>query len=216
MEVHMKKQTAIVLLALALGTACGCGAARPSKYYQLRAPEESAPPKGQERYSVTLLLAPLGGSRLYRDDRLVYSSATEEMGTYQYQRWAMPPTEMIQETLLRSLRASGRYQAVYSLSSNARGDYLLRGRLDDFKEVSGSSVLARVTLEFELRDMKSGATVWTHFYTHDEPVGAKDVPHVVAALNQNVQRCASEFMAELDQYFASHPAQLSAQQAGQR
>jgi ABC-type uncharacterized transport system auxiliary subunit len=64
---------------------------------------------------------------------------------------------------------------------------------------------ARVTWELELRDLKSGATVWTHYYTHDEPVSGKDVPAVVAALDRNVQRGVKEVVASLDQYFASHP-----------
>jgi len=128
------------------------------------------------------------------------------MGTYEYQRWAEPPTEMVQEVLLRALRSSGRYRAVYAHRSNINGDFLLRGRIYDFKEVSGSSMTARVTVEFEMRDLKAGATVWTHYYQHDEPVYGKDVPAVVAALDRNVQRCVNEVLGSLDEYFAAHPA----------
>jgi ABC-type uncharacterized transport system auxiliary subunit len=74
------------------------------------------------------------------------------------------------------------------------------------KEVSGSgkSMLARVAFEVELRELKTGATVWTHYYTHDEPVSGKDVANVVAALDKNVQQGVKEVVAGLDQYFASH------------
>jgi len=65
--------------------------------------------------------------------------------------------------------------------------------------------LARVTLELEMRDLNTGGTVWTHHYTHDEPVNGKDVPAVVAALDRNVQRAVAEVIASLDQYFAAHP-----------
>jgi len=127
------------------------------------------------------------------------------MGTYEYQRWAEPPTEMIQMVLLRELRTSGRYKAVYAQRSTSNGDFLIRGRLDDFKEVSGGTILAKVTFDLEMRDLKSGATVWTHNYLHDEPVGRKDVPAVVAALNKNVQNGMTEVLASLDRYFAAHP-----------
>lgn len=127
------------------------------------------------------------------------------MGTYEYQRWAEPPTEMIEEVLLRSLRTSGHYKAVYMHRSNANGDFALRGRLYDFKEVSGGPIVARVTFDLELRDLKSGATVWTHFYTHDEPAGGKDVPSIVAALDRNVQAGVKEVLTGLEQYFATHP-----------
>ena len=47
--------------------------------------------------------------------------------------------------------------------------------------------------------------VWTHFYSHDEPVSAKEVSAVVDALDKNVQRAAAEFKTSLDEYFAAHP-----------
>jgi ABC-type uncharacterized transport system auxiliary subunit len=127
------------------------------------------------------------------------------MGTYEYQRWAEPPAEMIEEVLLRELRASGRYRAVSIRRSNVRGDFAIRGRLYDFKEIDGRPIMARVTLELEMRDLKSGATVWTHYYSHDEPVSNKDVPAVVAALDKNVQNGVKEFVTSLDEYFAAHP-----------
>ena len=81
----------------------------------------------------------------------------------------------------------------------------MRGRLYDFKEVTGGQMATKVTLELEMRDLKTGATVWTHYYTHDEPTSGKDVPAVVASLDANVQRCVREVVESLDQYFASHP-----------
>jgi ABC-type uncharacterized transport system auxiliary subunit len=154
---------------------------------------------------ITLLVGPLKASHLYREDRLVYATDGEEMGTYQVHRWAQPPTEMMQELLWRSLRASHRYNAVYQLTSSSHGDYLLQGNLYDFEEVSGSKLVARVNLELELREMKTGAIVWTHDYAHDEPVNGKDVPAVVAAIDQNAQLCVSDAEAGLNQYFAAHP-----------
>jgi ABC-type uncharacterized transport system auxiliary subunit len=198
-------------LALCAGMAVGCGAARPSKYYQLTVPGDAASAADPNPYPLTLLLGALTSSHLYREDHIVYSSAGQNMGTYEYQRWAEPPTEMIDEVLYRELRASGRYRTVNSLRSNARGDYLLHGRLYDFKEVSGNPLVARVAFELELRDTKTGATVWSHYYAHDEPVSGKDVAAVVAALDRNVQSGISEMRASLDQYFAAHPVAPAAQ-----
>ena len=200
-----KGRTLVLTVGLMSGFLCGCGAARPSKYYQLRIPAYPAQVEKADAVPVTLLLGSLMTSSLYRGDRIVYGGGDEQMGTYEYQRWAEPPTEMIQEVLLRQLRASGRYRAIYSRQSNLRGDFALRGRLDDFKEITGGRMSARVTLELEMRDLKSGATVWTHYYSHDEPVSGKDVPDVVAALDRNVQKAVSEVVSSLDQYFASHP-----------
>jgi ABC-type uncharacterized transport system auxiliary subunit len=192
------------MLALALGLA-GCGTARPSKYYQLTVPGNIVPAVDSNPIPVTLLIGRLMGPALYREDQIVYSSGGESMGTYEYQRWSEPPTEMIAEVILRQFRASGHYRGVYTLRSAIHGDFLLHGHLYDFKEVSGSALVGRVTMELELRNIKTGTTVWTHFYTHDEPSNGKEVGAVVAALDKNVQQGIAECRASLDQYFAEHP-----------
>ena len=191
-----------VLAAMAFIWAAGCGAARPMQYYQLTVPSDMAQSQSNSA-GVALALGPLVASHLYREDRIVYGSGAEQMGTYEYQRWTEPPAEMIQEVLLRELRASGRYREVTPQRSSGHADYVLRGHLYDFKEVAGSPVMARVTAEWELYDVKSGSTVWTHHYGHDEPVSGKDVPAVVTALNQSVHKAVGELKTGLDQYFAS-------------
>lgn len=201
----MNPKLAAAFLLLSVALAAGCGAARPSKYYQLTAPSNLGADPPADPYPVSLLLSPLMASHLYREDRIIYSSGAESMGAYEYHRWAEPPTEMIEEVLLRELRASGRYRGVNFVRSGARGDYVISGRLYDFKEVSGSPLLARVSFELTMRDNKTASTVWNHSYSHDEPVSGKDVSAVVAALNRNVQRGVNEFRSSLNEYFSAHP-----------
>ena len=201
----MTTKITLWMLALAVGLATGCATARPNKYYQLTVPGNMAPTADSNPIPITLLIGRLTAPALYREDQIVYSSGGESMGTYEYQRWSEPPAEMIAEVMLRQFRASGHYQGVYTLRSDIRGDFLLHGRLYDFKEVSGSPLVARVTMELELRNIKTGTTVWAHFYTHDEPSNGKEVGAVVAALDRNVQQGIAEFRASLDQYFAAHP-----------
>jgi ABC-type uncharacterized transport system auxiliary subunit len=201
----MPAKLSLCMLALAVALAAGCGAARPSHYYQLSIPGDLAPASNPTPVPITLLIGRLTGPALYREDEIVYSSGDEGMGTYEYHRWAEPPTEMIAEILLRQSRASGHYRGVYTLRSDIHGDYLLHGRLYDFKEVSGSSEVARVTMELELRNVKTATSVWTHFYSHDEPTAGKNVDAIVAALDKNVQQGIAESLASLNEYFAAHP-----------
>jgi len=46
-------------------------------------------------------------------------------------------------------------------------------------------------------------TVWNHWYSHDEPVGQKDVSAVEAALDRNVHRGLDEVAAALEEHFNS-------------
>jgi ABC-type uncharacterized transport system auxiliary subunit len=200
----MNKRIALILLAMLVVGISGCGAVPENKYYQLKAPGETISPAVGEPLPVTLLVGPLKASHLYREDRIVFATDSEQMGTYQIHRWAEPPAQMVQQLLLRTLRNSHRYSAVNLLASNSHGDFLLEGNLYDFKEVSGSKLVGRMNLELELRDTKTGVIVWTHNYSHDEPVNGRDVSAVVAALDQNAQRWVSETEAGLNEYFSAH------------
>ena len=185
----------------------GCGATRPSNYYQLAFPANRAPVVATVAYPITLLVGPIRASHLYREDHIVYSTNGESMGTYEFQRWAEPPTEMIQEILVRELRSAGRYKNVDVLRSNSRGDYVLFGRLFDLREVSANPVLARIAIELDLRDKTTGSLIWSHSYAHDEPVAKKEVSEVVAALNRGVQQTVAEVQKDLDQFFATQRPQ---------
>ena len=112
----MKQKMVFPTLILCLGMLNGCGAARPSKFYELTVPSEKTPEADPAPYPVTLLLGSITTSHLYRDDHIVYTSNGEAMGTYENHRWAKPPSEMIHDVLLRELQRSGPLRAHLLLS----------------------------------------------------------------------------------------------------
>jgi len=209
----MRGMAALALCLAGIFTA-SCGASRPVKYYVLD-PGESDParPATSARYPITLLVARLGSSHLYRDDRLVYGSGPVELGTYEYHRWAEPPIEMVQDALINALRSTDDYRSVAAIASNLRGEYILRGRLDSLDEVDKPEITARVSIELELFDARAGATVWTGTYSHDEPVKGKTVPDVVEAMDRNLRSGVQQLAADLGRYFAQYPPEPSQPQA---
>jgi ABC-type uncharacterized transport system auxiliary subunit len=200
----MRTKAAVISFALIALAICGCGAVPQSKYYELQAPRGSNSAASADTFLVTILVGPLKASHLYREDRLVYATDSEQMGTYELQRWAAPPTEMLRDMLWRTLRASNHYSGVHLLTSNSHGDYVLEGNLYDFKEISGANLVARLNLALELRELKTGSIVWSHDCVHDEPVNSKEVSAVVSALDQNAQRCVTGAESSLSQYFSTH------------
>ena len=200
----------IALVALLAGVSAGCGASRPYKYYEL---DVTAPAAAQATpYPITLLVGRVATPQLYRDSRIVYGSGPVQLGTYEYNRWAEMPSDMIQQALISALRSTGQYRSVTAVGSASRGDFLLRSQLYSLYEVDQPQVAGRFSMQIELFDSKSGATVWSDTYSHDEPVQGKAVGDVVEAINRNVRAGMQQFAMHLGQYFAAHPPQPPAAQ----
>jgi len=180
----------------------GCGAARPVKYYSLDPPQVA--PSGQP-LDVSLLIGHFRAPTLYRDTRIAYRTGPNEMGLYEDHRWVEEPALMVEEMLLHTLRRSRNYKSVQLLASNAQGDYVVRGRVENFEEVDGKPLAARVGLHVSLYDQKTGETVWSHAYQHDEEATGNDVASMAAALDKNLQQGILELAAGINQYLAEHP-----------
>ena len=216
LKIHSQKSVRFGTVALAslfavFATAfalllAGCGSEKPIKYYQVNYPTKIETPQSPA-INVTLMVKPFEASHLYLDDRMVYGFDSPEMGTYAYERWSEPPVEILQNALVRGLRATGQYKSVYTIRADVSGRYLVAGQIYDFKEVDSSNIVARLSYEIRLRDRKSGTTVWEHVYTHDEPATEKSVSAFVEAMDKNLQRSVQEVAAGLDEYFRAHPVE---------
>jgi ABC-type uncharacterized transport system auxiliary subunit len=191
--------------ALALSLASCGGEHKPIKYYELSYPPSV--PTAPDAFNVSIVVNAFETSHLYLDDRIVYGFDSPELGTYEYQRWAETPVEMLQTAIVRGLRSSGHFRAVYTMHAHGNPQYVLTGHLYDFKEVEGNQLMARLNFEVHLRDRKSSTTVWSHMYSHDEPVSEKTVVAFVSAMDKNLQRSMQEVRADLEEYFRAHPPQ---------
>lgn len=199
----MRRIQQIAAVLMLAGTAVACGAPHHIRYYVIDPGPMSAAPSTPP-IPVTILIARITATHLYRDDRLVYGSGPVELGTYEYERWSESPVDMVQDMMVASLRSGGQYGMVGRVGSNVRGNYILRGHLNSMYEVD-KPLVARFSLELELFDSKSGMTVWTSTYSHDEPVSGKSVADVIEAMDKNVHAGIEQLTGGIAQYFADHP-----------
>lgn len=195
-----------MILSVVASFVAACGAPRPVKYYVLDVPPAPAP-TSVTPLPVSILVGRFTASHLYRDDRLVYGSGQVQLGTYEYDRWAEAPADMVQDALIATLRNSGQYAAVSRVSASVRGNYIVRGHLLQMYGVDQPNLVARFSLALELYDPAGRAIVWSQTYTHDEPVDGKTVPSIVLAMDKNVNAGMQQLSASLNQYFVNHPPQ---------
>jgi ABC-type uncharacterized transport system auxiliary subunit len=196
----MKRLRYVIVLALSLAGAA-CGATRPIKYYQLEIPAP-APAPTSTAFSVALQVGSIESPGIMRDGRILYQTSTHELGAYEFHRWVETPDRVVQDSLVRLLRASGKFQSVDTPRNVTKPDYVIQGKIYEFAEVDKPQVFARVSLEIELHDAKSGRTVWSRIYTNEDSVEGKEIPDVVHSLDQNLGHGLSQIVTGLDQYFS--------------
>jgi len=188
-------------LAAIVLVSAGCASTRPIRYYQISV--RPTPAVTQRRpHPLTLLVGRIESVPLLRDGGILYRVGAHEVNAYHYHRWVEPPDRVVQELLVQVLRSSGSYSAVQEQSTATGGDYVVRGKLLDFSEIDNSSIQVRVSIVIDLYNRKDGSTVWTHYYSSDEPVDGKDVQDVVRCLERNLLKGLNEIANALDQYFA--------------
>jgi ABC-type uncharacterized transport system auxiliary subunit len=200
----MNRTTRSILLSLLALPLSGCGSTKPIQYYTIQSP--TAPALTTGTGAVSLVVASISGPEFLRRSPIAYRVGSNQIGTYPHSQWEEPPVEMIQNSLIRLLRESGNYQSVESLSGASGGEFLVRGRLNDFEEVDGPAITGLVSMEFELYDRKSGKVVWAHSYSQSEPAKGKEMPAIVAALDADLDRGLKEVAAGINQYFSTNSA----------
>jgi ABC-type uncharacterized transport system auxiliary subunit len=175
-----------------------CVATRPVHYYTI---EPASQPANQTRPDgLILLVGTIATPEALQDGRIRYRIGSNEAGAYEYHRWTERPGSMVRNSLLRALRATGKYQRVLESSSSATGDYLVRGKLYEFGEVDSASIHTRISLQVELVDTKTNRNVWDHLVEREEPVASKSVMDVVQSLDRNLQQVVSETVAEIEKF----------------
>jgi ABC-type uncharacterized transport system auxiliary subunit len=195
----VKRLRCLIVFVLSL-LAVACAAARPIKYYQLEIPPPAAASTGGV-FAVSLQVGNIDSPAIMRDGRILYKVGTHEVGAYEYHRWVETPDRVVQDSLIRLLRSSGKFQSVDTPRNIVRPDYIVQGKIYEFAEMDKPQVFARVSLEIELHDAKTGRTVWSRIYTNEDSVDGKGVPDVVHSLDQNLGRGLTQIVAGLDQYF---------------
>jgi len=184
------------------GIVCAsCVATKPVRYYSIQPASPLAnlgKPDG-----LVLLVGNITTPEALQDGRIRYLSGANASGAYEYDRWTERPGSMVRTSLLRALRASGKYQRVLESGSLAAGDYVLLGKLYEFGEVDGASIQTKISLQVELVDRKTNRNVWDRVAEREEPVSGKTVPDVVQSLDRNLQRVVSETVVEIDRFLAA-------------
>ncbi len=188
-----------------LGLTCllsaACGSQRPIHYYAINYPVTQ--PVAAKTDGLVLLVGRIATPEALGDDRIRYRSGANEVGAYESHRWVERPGMMVRESLVRALRATGKYRQVQETSSSAAGDYLIRGKLYELSEIDNPGIETKVSLDLEVVSNKTGLVVWSHSYNRNEPVNGKAMNDVVSSLDRNLQQVIADSVSAIGGFLAN-------------
>ena len=122
----MKRLGRLIVVAASL-LAAACGAARPIKYYRLEIPS-ATPAAAATGFGVSIQVANIDSPPIMRDGRILYQVGAHEVGAYEYHRWVETPDRVVQDSLIRLLRSSGKFESVDTPRNSLRPDYIVQGK----------------------------------------------------------------------------------------
>jgi len=191
----MKRSSAILIALTAMTLLSGCaGAVKYPNYYALTVPAPPDPPAPETAHAI-LAVREFRAPEYLRRGAIVYRPSPEQIGFYNYHRWATDPRDFVTEAVMDRLRASGKFAQVESYKGRADIDYVLTGRLENLEEVDyGGDVKVEVSLSAQLERLSTGATVWTNSVTEEGQVAHRDVPAVVAAMNRTMEEAMDKLL----------------------
>ena len=177
----------------------GCmGKVKYPTYYALNlAPAIDPPPKSGALASIAV--REFQAPAYLREGPLVYLTSPEEIGFYEYHRWAVDPRQAITQAIVERLRASGNFGLVKTYDGHNDVDYLLTGRLDKLDELDyESGVRVEVALSAQVTDLHNGKTVWSNSASNTAKVGERKVSGVVTQMSSTADRTIEELLKSLD------------------
>src|ERR1700730_9900343 len=158
------QHAAVFAITVAMSTVfVGClGKVRYPAYYELHLPPAPDPPPGPEARA-SVAIREFRSPSYLRQGPLVYRASAEQIGFYNYHRWATDPRDFVTNAVADRLRASGTFTQVKPYDGRADIDYVLSGRLEKLEEIDyDGGVKVEVAISAQMVRLSTGATVWAN------------------------------------------------------
>jgi ABC-type uncharacterized transport system auxiliary subunit len=192
----MKKlTTALALMMTLLPVLSGCGRVRYPAYYTLNLPAPPDPPVA-ENVRTSIAVREFQAPNYLKQGPVVYRPTPEEIGFYEYHRWASDPRMLVTSAVVDHLRAGGQFSMVSMYDGRPNNDYVFSGRLEKLEEVDyQAGVKVEVAISAQITRVATGATVWSNAVSEVGTVSQRSVPGVVSEMNRRMDVAINKLLA---------------------
>ena len=199
----MKKLTTALALMVTLFALAGCGRVRYPAYYTLNLPAPPDPPAA-ENVRTSIAVREFQSPNYLRQGPIVYRTTPEEIGFYEYHRWAAEPRMLVTSAVVDHLRASGQFSAVSTYNGRSDINYVFSGKLEKLEEVDyEAGVKVAVVISAQITRVATGATVWSNAVSETGTVSQRNVRGVVSEMNRSMELAINKLLSTVPQSLGS-------------
>ena len=195
---RLRHATALTTTLAVSITFVGCaGKIRYPSYYTLHLPAVPDPPARPDVHA-SLAVREFRSPGYLRQGPLVYRASAEQIGFYDYHRWATDPRQFVTVAIADRLRASGNFAEVTVYDGRSHADYIITGRLEKLEEVDyEGGVKVEVALSAQMTDIRTGTTVWANSASDIENVAQRNLPAVVSEMSHTMDRAIEKLLSSI-------------------
>ena len=190
------KNLAVALMASFV--LAGCGSVRYPATYVLNLPAPVPQPAPSNGALESVAIREFQCPEYLCEGRVVYRSSTEEVGFYEYHRWAVNPRAAITQYVVEGLRAESLFKSVAIHERGPEAAYVLSGNIDRLEEVDqGRDVRVVCAISAQLLDRRARSVVWSHTASETVQVEKRDVRGVVSSLSAAARTAADRLVKSM-------------------
>ncbi|MDB5049922.1 MAG: putative lipoprotein [Fibrobacteres bacterium] len=189
------------ILAAAMLTACSF-LAKPqvTQYYvldYLPTPPKERLEKGPYPYVVRVRDCSI--AEAYRRSQIVYRQSANQMQFYGLHLWAVDPDRMVNDLLVKHLKAAQLFDNVTRTVENYVPDYFLSCDIQAIEEYdSKDQWYAHMAIEYALEDAKTNQIVWKKLYDLRKNVPQQEPVFIVRELSFLTENINERLVKELE------------------
>lgn len=133
---------------------------------------------------------------------MVYRNRPYENNVDYYNRWRVNPGDMVTDYLLRDMRNSGLFRAVFSYRDAEDGRYFLQGNVEEFLEVGGGGGRSAViTVHVSLLDVSqreiTKRVLFQKKYGHAEVLEHNSASGLAQAMSRAMEKTSTQIIRDV-------------------
>ena len=132
------------------------------------------------------------------EGRIAYRASPEEVGFYEYHRWAMNPRQAITQYVEDVIRVQSLFKSVAGHEQGWEAAYVLSGNIERLEEVDqGRDVSTVCTISAQLLDTRTRSIVWSQTASETIRVEKRDMAGIVSSLSAAARTAADRLLKSM-------------------